>query len=92
MGAKLLCFCLASALVAYYIYTPIPENIEEGWKVMLVTTMFRTVGHVVSSVLSLVRDQESTLAWGETGTEQRMLSVALWVIDIWQYMCNTYIS
>ncbi|XP_035422447.1 arylacetamide deacetylase [Cygnus atratus] len=45
MGAKLLCFCLASALVAYYIYTPIPENIEEGWKVMLVTTMFRTVRH-----------------------------------------------
>lgn len=46
MGAKLLCFCLASALVAYYIYIPIPENIEEGWKVMLVTSLFRTVGHV----------------------------------------------
>nr|XP_005023727.3 arylacetamide deacetylase isoform X1 [Anas platyrhynchos] len=46
MGAKLLCFCLASALVSYYIYTPIPENIEEGWKVMLVTSLFRTVGHV----------------------------------------------
>ncbi|KAM9184291.1 arylacetamide deacetylase [Mergus octosetaceus] len=46
MGAKLLCFCLASALVAYYIYIPIPENIEEGWKVMLVTSVFRTVGHV----------------------------------------------
>uniref|UniRef100_A0A493T139 Uncharacterized protein n=1 Tax=Anas platyrhynchos platyrhynchos TaxID=8840 RepID=A0A493T139_ANAPP len=45
MGAKLLCFCLASALVSYYIYTPIPENIEEGWKVMLVTSLFRTVGH-----------------------------------------------
>lgn len=86
MGAKLLCFCLASALVSYYIYTPIPENIEEGWKVMLVTSLFRTVGHVVSSDLSLVRAQESTLAWGETDPEQWMLSVALWAIDTWQYI------
>lgn len=53
---------------------------------MLLTSLFRTIGHVVSSVLSLVRAQESTLAWGETDTEQWMLSVALWVIDTWQYI------
>ncbi|NXC41532.1 AAAD deacetylase, partial [Penelope pileata] len=49
MGAKLLCFCIASALVAYYIYTPIPENIEEPWKLMFAETMFRTVGHVAEA-------------------------------------------
>lgn len=54
MGVKLLCLFLASALVAYYIYTPIPEDVEEPWKVMLITAGFRAVGHLVSLVLSLV--------------------------------------
>ncbi|OWK05939.1 hypothetical protein Celaphus_00013050, partial [Cervus elaphus hippelaphus] len=33
MGYKTLCFGLTCILFAYYIYTPIPENIEEPWKV-----------------------------------------------------------
>ncbi|XP_020742208.2 arylacetamide deacetylase-like 2 [Odocoileus virginianus] len=33
MGYKTLCFGLTCILLAYYIYTPIPENIEEPWKV-----------------------------------------------------------
>ncbi|NWU65400.1 AAAD deacetylase, partial [Pterocles burchelli] len=37
MGTKLLAFCLASALLAYYIYSPIPEDIEEPWTVMLIS-------------------------------------------------------
>ncbi|XP_009818641.1 arylacetamide deacetylase isoform X2 [Gavia stellata] len=48
MGAKLLCLCLTSALVAYYIYTPVHEDFEEPWKVMLISAGFRAVGHLVS--------------------------------------------
>ncbi|XP_065604196.1 arylacetamide deacetylase [Cyrtonyx montezumae] len=46
MGAKLLCLCITSALVAYYIYSPIPDNIEDPWKLMLISAVFRTFGHV----------------------------------------------
>ncbi|NXA29983.1 AAAD deacetylase, partial [Ibidorhyncha struthersii] len=49
MGAKLLCLCLASALVAYYIYTPMPEDLEEPWKLMLITASFRAVGHLAEA-------------------------------------------
>ncbi|NXF68234.1 AAAD deacetylase, partial [Ciccaba nigrolineata] len=46
MGAKLLCLFLTSALIAYYIYTPIPEDIEEPWKVMFTSASFRALGHL----------------------------------------------
>uniref|UniRef100_A0A8C8AQU0 Arylacetamide deacetylase n=1 Tax=Otus sunia TaxID=257818 RepID=A0A8C8AQU0_9STRI len=46
MGAKLLCLFLTSALIAYYIYTPIPEDIEEPWKVMFASANFRALGHL----------------------------------------------
>uniref|UniRef100_A0A8D0G396 Arylacetamide deacetylase n=1 Tax=Sphenodon punctatus TaxID=8508 RepID=A0A8D0G396_SPHPU len=46
MGTKSLCLLIAFVLVAHYIYTPIPENIEERWKLMLISAGFRTVGHV----------------------------------------------
>lgn len=49
MGAKLLCLCIAFTLVAYYIYSPIPENVEQPWKLMLVSTVFRTLGHVAEA-------------------------------------------
>ncbi|KFP53913.1 Arylacetamide deacetylase [Cathartes aura] len=60
MGAKLLCLFLASALVAYYIYTPIPEDFEERWKVMLITASFRAVGHLaeVADQLGLMHYME----------------------------------
>uniref|UniRef100_A0A8D0EUU9 Arylacetamide deacetylase n=1 Tax=Strix occidentalis caurina TaxID=311401 RepID=A0A8D0EUU9_STROC len=47
MGAKLLCLFLTSALIAYYIYTPIPEDIEEPWKVMFASASFRALGHLL---------------------------------------------
>ncbi|NWQ90004.1 AAAD deacetylase, partial [Burhinus bistriatus] len=63
MGAKLLCLCLASALVAYYIYTPIPKDIEEPWKVMLITASFRAVGHLseVADRLGLMHYMEALM-------------------------------
>ncbi|XP_055274841.1 arylacetamide deacetylase-like 2 [Moschus berezovskii] len=36
MGYKTLCFGLTCILFAYYIYTPIPKNIEEPWKVRII--------------------------------------------------------
>lgn len=51
MGAKLLYLCVAFILVAYYIYSPFPENIEQPWKLMLISAVLRTIGHMVSLVL-----------------------------------------
>ncbi|XP_009632711.1 arylacetamide deacetylase isoform X2 [Egretta garzetta] len=63
MGVKLLCLFLASALVAYYIYTPIPEDVEEPWKVMLITAGFRAVGHLseVAHQLGLMHYMEALM-------------------------------
>ncbi|XP_056420950.1 arylacetamide deacetylase isoform X2 [Hyla sarda] len=46
MASKSLCFVLLSVLVAYYIYKPLPDNIEEKWKVMLMDATFRSLGHL----------------------------------------------
>ncbi|KAM3930455.1 arylacetamide deacetylase-like [Leptodactylus fuscus] len=46
MASKLLCFVLLSVLVAYYIYKPLPDNIEEKWKVMLMDAAFRSLAHL----------------------------------------------
>ncbi|NWI24214.1 AAAD deacetylase, partial [Sula dactylatra] len=63
MGAKLLCLFLVSALVAYYVYTPIPEDFEEPWKVMLITAGFRTVSHLseVADQLGLMHYMEALM-------------------------------
>ncbi|NXL84127.1 AAAD deacetylase, partial [Alectura lathami] len=45
MRAKLLCFCIAATLFAYYIYSPVPENIEEPWKLMFTAAVLRTIWH-----------------------------------------------
>ncbi|XP_006034098.1 arylacetamide deacetylase [Alligator sinensis] len=46
MGTKSLFLLTAAVLVAYYVYTPLPENIEERWKLMLISAGFRSVGHM----------------------------------------------
>ncbi|XP_061493053.1 arylacetamide deacetylase [Rhineura floridana] len=48
MGNKSLCLLIATVLVAYYIYSPIPENVEDHWKLMFISAAFRTVGHVAA--------------------------------------------
>ncbi|KAM6224541.1 LOW QUALITY PROTEIN: arylacetamide deacetylase-like 2 [Rhynchocyon petersi] len=35
VGFKVLCFALLCGFFASHVYTPIPENIEESWKVMI---------------------------------------------------------
>ncbi|KAK7809775.1 hypothetical protein U0070_002564, partial [Myodes glareolus] len=39
MGNKTLLFGISCILLAYYTYMPIPENIEEPWKVRLIDTL-----------------------------------------------------
>ncbi|KAM8953883.1 arylacetamide deacetylase [Pelodytes ibericus] len=46
MAPKLLCFGLVCVVLAYYIYTPLPDNVQQKWKVMLLDAIFRTLGHV----------------------------------------------
>ncbi|XP_005393096.1 PREDICTED: arylacetamide deacetylase-like [Chinchilla lanigera] len=48
MGRKLLFLLLVGAFVAYCIYTPLPDNIEEPWKVMLIDTAVNTFLHLAS--------------------------------------------
>nr|XP_009940690.1 PREDICTED: arylacetamide deacetylase [Opisthocomus hoazin] len=63
MGAKLLWLFLASALVAYYIYSPMPEDFDEPWKVMLISASFRTTGHLaeVADRLGLMHYMEALM-------------------------------
>ncbi|XP_068136976.1 arylacetamide deacetylase [Hyperolius riggenbachi] len=48
MASKSLCFVLVAVLLAYYIYKPLPDNVEEKYKVMLMDATFRTLGHAGS--------------------------------------------
>ncbi|XP_060098332.1 arylacetamide deacetylase [Heteronotia binoei] len=48
MGIKFQGLLLASVLVAYYIYSPIPENVEDGWRLMFMNALFRSLGHVAA--------------------------------------------
>ncbi|XP_017280123.1 arylacetamide deacetylase isoform X1 [Kryptolebias marmoratus] len=45
LGSIILFVALCS-LTAYYIYEPIPEEIEERWKLMLTNSFFRTLSHL----------------------------------------------
>ncbi|KAK2868720.1 hypothetical protein Q7C36_000591 [Tachysurus vachellii] len=36
----------ACALTAYYIYTPVPDNIEQKWKLMITDCFFRSLSHL----------------------------------------------
>ncbi|KAJ7324766.1 hypothetical protein JRQ81_017786 [Phrynocephalus forsythii] len=71
MGRKSLCLLAASLLLAYYIYSPIPENIGEPWTLMALNAVFRTIGHVATiaeklglahymDVLMVITNVEST--------------------------------
>ncbi|XP_018426679.1 PREDICTED: arylacetamide deacetylase [Nanorana parkeri] len=45
MASKSVFFVLVTVLLAYYIYKPLPDNVEEKFKVMLLDATFRTLGH-----------------------------------------------
>lgn len=39
---------LLVAIGAYYVYLPIPGEIEEKWKLMITDSFFRSLSHLVS--------------------------------------------
>ncbi|XP_003416197.1 arylacetamide deacetylase [Loxodonta africana] len=48
MGRKSLYLLIVGVLVAYYVYTPLPDNFEEPWKVMWLDTQIRTAAHLAT--------------------------------------------
>ncbi|XP_005393092.1 PREDICTED: arylacetamide deacetylase-like [Chinchilla lanigera] len=48
MGRKLLYLLIVGLFVSYYIYTPLPDNIEEPWKLTLISTSMKAFLHLAS--------------------------------------------
>ncbi|XP_064418267.1 arylacetamide deacetylase isoform X3 [Latimeria chalumnae] len=46
MASKLFYLMTLTVLLAYYIYTPIPEQIEQRWKLMVTDAFFRSLGRL----------------------------------------------
>ncbi|MBN3322046.1 AAAD deacetylase, partial [Atractosteus spatula] len=53
MGSKGIILLLIGSLTAYYIYSPIPDEIEDKWKLMITDSFFRSLSHL-ADVLELV--------------------------------------
>lgn len=47
MGRKTILLLIMGVLGAYYVYIPVPDNIEEPWKLMLVNTYMKTLTDLV---------------------------------------------
>lgn len=45
---------LLVAEVAYYVYIPLPENIQEPWKLLLLDAGFRTTMHLVRGDATII--------------------------------------
>ncbi|XP_072474817.1 arylacetamide deacetylase-like [Notamacropus eugenii] len=46
MGKKSLCLVISCALLAYFVYTPLPDNIEQPWKLMMTWAAMRVHIHL----------------------------------------------
>ncbi|XP_008584385.1 PREDICTED: arylacetamide deacetylase [Galeopterus variegatus] len=46
MGKIYFYFLILGVLIAYYIYTPLPDNIEEPWKIMLFNALMKTSSYL----------------------------------------------
>lgn len=44
---NIILFVAFCSFTAYYVYEPLPEEIEEKWKLMLTNCLFKTVSHMV---------------------------------------------
>ncbi|XP_054242096.1 arylacetamide deacetylase [Indicator indicator] len=64
MGAKLRLLCLASALLAYWIYIPMSEDCEQPWKMMLILAPFRAAAQLaaIAEQLGLMHYMEAMKA------------------------------
>ncbi|XP_062900880.1 arylacetamide deacetylase-like isoform X2 [Mobula hypostoma] len=46
MGTRLLSLAVVGILLGYYVYLPLPETLEERWKLMVVDACFRSLEHL----------------------------------------------
>ncbi|XP_072111046.1 arylacetamide deacetylase-like isoform X1 [Mobula birostris] len=46
MGIRLLSLAVVGILLGYYVYLPLPETLEERWKLMVVDACFRSLEHL----------------------------------------------
>ncbi|XP_043850463.1 arylacetamide deacetylase-like [Dromiciops gliroides] len=53
MGKKSLCLLISFALLAYFVYIPLPDNIEEPWKLMITNAFLRANIHL-SALLEML--------------------------------------
>lgn len=44
---NIILFVAFCSFTAYYVYEPLPEEIEEKWKLMLTNCFFKTLSHMV---------------------------------------------
>ncbi|KAL4677829.1 hypothetical protein H8959_020503 [Pygathrix nigripes] len=50
MGRKSLYLLIGGILIAYYIYTPLSDNIEEPWRLMWINTRLKTIENLATFV------------------------------------------
>lgn len=50
---NIILFVAFCSFTAYYVYEPLPEEIEEKWKLMLTNCFFKTVSHLVRKELCI---------------------------------------
>lgn len=67
------------SISAYYIYEPIPEDIDERWKLMLTNSFFRGLSH-------LVRDSLVWSLWFHDYAELSREKCSLYAKYIYKYV------
>lgn len=66
---NIILFVAFCSFTAYYVYEPLPEEIEEKWKLMLTNCFFKTLSHMVRKDLKkkpIKKNFVSTLSYFKT--------------------------
>ncbi|XP_010984995.1 arylacetamide deacetylase [Camelus dromedarius] len=63
MGKKFFDSLILGLLIANYIYEPLPDNVEEPWKIMLLNAIFKTTSYLslFAEILGLNNSMESMM-------------------------------
>ncbi|ELW65169.1 Arylacetamide deacetylase [Tupaia chinensis] len=63
MGKKFFCLLILVIFIAYSTHTPLPDGIEEPWKIILLNTLLRTTAYLflLAEMLGLVHFAEFTI-------------------------------
>ncbi|XP_070947209.1 arylacetamide deacetylase-like [Macaca nemestrina] len=58
MGRKTILFLIARVLGAYYVYTPLPDNIEEPFWLVWIAAHVKTVTNLLCLIMTFCQDEE----------------------------------